>query len=127
MGVNLNESCTYLPYLLGRLFAVMEKAQIESAGGKENIKRTIRDSYFVSAASTPSSIFQKLFQLSEYHMRKLERDKPWFAHRLSRERTCIMSEVKETIPSRFTAEESNSFYIGYYHQMQKLYEKKEEK
>lgn len=127
MEERLNESCAYLPYLLGRLFAVMEKIQIDSVGGKENINRTIKDSYFVSAASTPASIFNKLFPLNEYHMNKLKRDNPGLGVVRTKEKEGIINGINEMIPSRFTAEESNAFYIGYYHQTQSFYEKKEEK
>ncbi len=127
MNRELNDACVYLPYLLGRLFAVMEKCQIESSGGRDGIKRTIRDSYFTAAAATPNIAFQKLFALNEYHLRKLERDKPGKAFNLSKEKTDIISRITENIPSRFSMDESNAFYLGYYHQTQKYHVKKEEK
>ena len=61
-SVQLNEDCNYMPYLLGRLFRVMEEIQLASMGWSVN--RSIRDSYFNSAASTPGSVFGKLFSLS---------------------------------------------------------------
>ncbi len=127
MEKELNESCDYNPYLLGRLFAVMEKIQIASVGGKKDINRTIKDSYFNAAATTPNMAFQKLFSLSEYHMRKLKRDYPGIAFNLSREKCSIIEKITKGIPARFTADESNAFYLGYYHQTQKRYEKKEDK
>ena len=127
MNKELNDACTYLPYLLGRLFAVMEKCQIESAGGKGGIKRTIKDGYFTASATTPNIAFQKLFALNEYHLRKLERDKPKIAFNLFKEKSDIISRITESIPSRFTMDETNAFYLGYYHQSQKHYAKKEEK
>lgn len=64
-SVQLNEDCNYTPYLLGRLFRVMEEIQLASTGWSVN--RSIKDSYFNSAASTPLSVFGKLFALSNYH------------------------------------------------------------
>ena len=71
-SVQLNEDCNYMPYLLGRLFRVMEEIQLASMGW--GVNRSIRDSYFNSAASTPRSVFGKLFSLSNYHLKKLMRD-----------------------------------------------------
>jgi CRISPR-associated protein Cas8c/Csd1 subtype I-C len=79
-SVQLNEDCNYMPYLLGRLFRVMEEIQLASMGWSVN--RSIRDSYFNSAASTPRSVFGKLFSLSNYHLKKLMRDKPGLGKKL---------------------------------------------
>lgn len=120
--VDLNETCTYQPYVLGRLFAVMEKIQLASADWSLN--RTIKDSYFNSAAVTPKNIFARLFPLSGYHMKKLSRDKPGLARTLGDEKRTLLLMLTQSIPARFTPEETNCFYIGYYHQN---YQKKEEK
>lgn len=121
-NVNLNESCTNQAYVLGRLFSVMEKIQLASADW--NINRTIKDSYFNSASNTPKIIFSKLFPLSETHMKKLMRDKPGLAKTLNQEKRELLSKITQPIPLRFSPEEIDCFYIGYYHQDMK---KKEEK
>ena len=115
LQVELNDACNYQPYVLGRLFAVMEKIQLASTDW--NINRTIKDSYFTSAASTPKNIFAKLFPLSEYHMKKLSRDKPGLANTLTKEKVALVSKLIAPIPSRFSSEETDCFYIGYYHQI----------
>ena len=38
-----------------------------------------------------------------------------------------LSEKMQGFPSRFSLEEQGKFILGYYHQMQKKYEKREEK
>ena len=119
--MELNDSCNYQPYVLGRLFAVMEKIQLASADWKLN--RTIKDSYFTSAATTPKNIYAKLFPLSEYHMKKLLRDKPGLANILGKEKGSLIGKLTAPIPPRFTPEEIDCFYIGYYHQSN---QKKEE-
>jgi CRISPR-associated protein Csd1 len=121
--VNLNENCRFQPYVLGRLFAVMERTQLASADWKLN--RTIRDSYLNSAATTPKNIFSKLFPLSEYHMKKLTRDKPGLAQTLKAEKVSLVSMIDASIPARFTQDETNCFYVGYYHQTAR-YQKKED-
>lgn len=121
MEEKLNKSCAYQPYVLGELFAVMEKIQEDAAGGADKLNRTIKDSYFTTAAATPNSIFQKLFPLSDYHMKKLKRDKPGLAVDLDKAKSELVCKLTEPIPKRMTADEINCFYIGYYHQRQDLY------
>lgn len=57
-------------YLCGRLFAVLEKIQLEATDVKLN--RTIKDAYFSSASSRPALIMPRLIDLSNYHLRKLK-------------------------------------------------------
>ena len=123
-SVQLNEDCNYTPYLLGRLFRVMEEIQLASTGW--NVNRSIKDSYFNSAASTPQSVFGKLFALSNYHLKKLMRDKPGLGKKLGDLESELAARLISPPPARFTQEETICFYLGYYHQTQKRYTKKEE-
>lgn len=123
-SVQLNEDCNYTPYLLGRLFRVMEEIQLASTGWSVN--RSIKDSYFNSAASTPLSVFGKLFALSNYHLKKLMRDKPGLGKKLGDLESELAARLISLPPARFTQEETICFYLGYYHQTQKRYTKKEE-
>ena len=113
-SVQLNEDCNYMPYLLGRLFRVMEEIQRASMGG--NVNRSIKDSYFNSAASTPMSVFGKLFSLSNYHLKKLMRDKPGLGKKLGDLESDLAARLTTPLPARFTQEETICFYLGYYHQ-----------
>ena len=65
--MSLNLDNTNQAYLCGRLFAVLEKIQQDASGG--NLNRTIKDSYFSSACSKPATVFPKLIQLSQNHLR----------------------------------------------------------
>ncbi len=61
-------------YLLGRLFAVLEKIQEEGhreQTGGSHLEKTIRDTYFAAACATPASVFPRLEQLSTHHRRHL--------------------------------------------------------
>ncbi len=120
--VHLNEECTYMPYVLGRLFFVMEQTQRASANWE--INRTIKDSYFNAAATTPRNAFVKLLPLSEHHLKKLLRDKPGLGITYKKAKTDLMAKITAPIPVRFTQEETICFYLGYYHQEAN---KKEEK
>ena len=114
LQMELNKDCTYQPYLLGRLFSVMEQIQLASTNWE--IKRSIKDSYFTSVAATPKIIFSKLFPLSEYHLRKLKRDRSNLASKLENEKDQIIKMITAPIPTRFNPDEIDCFYIGYFHQ-----------
>lgn len=124
LTVELNDSSTYLPYLLGRLFAVLENIQQASVEGTLNT--TIKDSYYNAACSTPNMAFERLFRLESAHMKKLKRTKPGLAVRLEAQVTELMGAITETLPARLIPAEQCAFHLGYYHQLQKRYEKKEE-
>jgi CRISPR-associated protein Csd1 len=109
-------------YHLGRLFAVLEKTQEDSSGGKLN--STIKDRYFSSASATPGSVFPRLLRLHQHHMRSL--DNPGM--RVMREK--LMGEVFGRIqrfPSHLAMEGQGLFDIGYYHQRQDLFTKKSDR
>ena len=60
VSVSLDESKPDVPYLLGRLFAALERLQAVAQG---DINATIRDRYFGSASSTPALVFPRLLRL----------------------------------------------------------------
>ena len=60
--MELNEQSTYLPYVLGRLFSVLEAVQ-QSAS--PNLTSTIKSRYFNSASATPSLVFPTLINLAQ--------------------------------------------------------------
>ena len=61
LQVSINEESKNKAYVLGRLFAILEKAQLEAY---PNINTTIKDRYFTSACATPGSVFPTLIKLS---------------------------------------------------------------
>lgn len=122
MGLNVDSRDT--AYVLGRLFSVLESIQMDANPG---IKATIRDRYFNSACAAPASIFPVLVKLKNSHMKKLERDKGSAKIYYEKLLTEIMEKVGEFFPTRLSLEEQGKFILGYYHQVQKKYEKREEK
>ncbi len=121
LKVSLNENSTNVAYTLGRLFAVYEGVQEWANPG---INATIKDKYFNSAASTPANIFPILDNLCKKHLRKLEVGK-----RIACEKQIgdLKNRLDESYPLRLTLPEQGSFDLGYYHQKQFRYTKKEEK
>lgn len=66
----LNENCTDRAYVLGRLFAVLEKTQQDANPG--GINTTIKDRYFASASATPRAVFPTLLRLARSHIAKAD-------------------------------------------------------
>ena len=120
LTVSLNEASTNIPYTLGRLFSVYEAAQQAANPG---INTTIKDKYFNSAATMPASIFPVLNNLYQKHLRKLETgQRVYFDKQVS----ALKGVLSESYPTRMTLAQQGAFDLGYYHQTQKRYTKKEE-
>lgn len=121
--VSLNEKTTDVGYVLGRIFAILEGIQ-ESANPE--INATIRDRYYNSASTTPSLVFPILIRLKNSHIRKLDGKKEAAKVYYEKNLTDLMSKINE-FPARLSLEQQGSFALGYYHQVQKRFEKKEDK
>lgn len=127
--MGLNVECKEPAYVLGRLFAILEFIQKDANPG---INTTIRDRYFNSACTTPASVFPVLIKLKNSHIKKLEREsggtKIYYEKLLTELMGNLAVEGKGTgFPRRLSLEEQGKFMLGYYHQIQKKYEKKEDK
>lgn len=119
--MSLNESSTNIPYTLGRLFSVYEAVQQAANPG---INATIKDRYFNSAAATPATIFPILGNLCQKHLRKLDKGLQTYYN----QQICQIKDIfGETYPTRLNLPQQGSFDLGYYHQTQKRYTKKEDK
>lgn len=121
--MGLNEESKDTAYILGRLFAVLEGIQQDANPG---INATIRDRFFNTACTAPASVFPVLIRLKNSHMKKLERDKAGAKIYYEKLLTELMGKL-EDFPKRLSLEEQGKFDLGYYHQTQKRYEKREEK
>ena len=120
LQVQLNETTTYLPYRLGRLFAVLEALQLKANPG---INATIKDRYFNSACATPAVVFPTLIRLAQNHLNKLDGGIKVYYDKMI---TGLFNAVEESYPVRLSLQDQGIFQIGYYHQKQKLFTKKEE-
>lgn len=98
-------------YLCGRLFAVLEKIQLEATDVKLN--RTIKDAYFSSASSRPALIMPRLIDLSNYHLRKLKEGRVIYFSKLINE---IMGKIKDSLPTNLSIMEKGKFQLGYFQQ-----------
>ena len=120
LTVSLNEASTDTAYTLGRLFSVYEAVQQAANPG---INATIKDKYFNSAAAMPASIFPILNNLCQKHLRKLDgRQRVYYDKQIM----TLKGILGESYPMRMTLAQQGSFDLGYYHQTQKRYTKKED-
>ena len=124
--VALNEECKKVPYVLGRLFAVLEDLQEKANPG---INSTIKDRYFNSACATPSVTFPLLTKLANTHLKKLsaQRGTVIYFEKLIGELMNKLEVENNAMPARLSLPEQGEFVLGYYHQVQKRFEKREEK
>ncbi len=110
------------PYLLGRLFSVLEKAQEEAIPGAN---ATMKDRYLSSASATPGLVFHMILKNSTNHIAKLRKD-PEKTGRATYFEKLIQEIVDkfDAFPSTLPAEEQGLFMIGYYHQRKNFFTKK---
>ena len=116
--VSLNADSSYSPYVLGRLFAVLEGTQQAANPG---INATIKDRFFNSACATPAAVFPILLKLSNSHLKKLDTGKAvWWSKQIGD----LIERLGTDFPAHQSLQEQGAFILGYYHQTQKRFEKK---
>jgi CRISPR-associated protein Csd1 len=122
LKMSLDESNTSIGYRLGRLFAVLEKIQQEANPG---INATIRDRFYGAASGTPVAVFGNLMRLKNHHLAKLTSTgrRIYFEKLLSSIIDGV--EAKVAFPTHLSLEEQGRFAIGYYHQHQNFFVKKQ--
>ena len=105
-------------YVCGRIFALLEYAQKKAANG--DLNRTIKDAYFTSACSKPSTVFPRLMQLAQHHLEKA--DNGGYINKLISE---AIDKIEGKFPSTLSLDEQGEFIIGYYQQNKSIYTKAE--
>lgn len=119
VGLELDINNPSVGYQLGRLFAVLEKIQEEANPG---INTTIRERYYAAACSAPVTVFANLMRLKNHHLAKLEKE----GRVVEFEK--LLGEIIEKLdkfPAHLQLHEQGMFAIGYYHQRQAFFTKKQ--
>jgi CRISPR-associated protein Csd1 len=112
ISVALDPTDTSAGYLLGRLFAVLERAEASAIRG---LNLTIRDRFYSLASSTPASIFPHLMRLKNYHLALLDnKGVTSYLETLVGE---TMSELLD-FPAKLSLPEQGRFALGCYQQRQ---------
>ena len=109
---------------LGRLFAVLERAQLTALGG--DINTTIKDKFLGAAAATPGQVFVGLLKNAQHHTKRLRNghsDATWIkdsthARRagfgIERDIGALCGTFGDGFPGQHSIEEQGLFLVGYY-------------
>jgi CRISPR-associated protein Csd1 len=121
--VSLDKQSTQPGYLLGRLFAVLEHVQRAALGSQ--INATIRDRYYGAASATPASIFPVLLRNTQNHLGKLRKERKGQAVNLEKDISEIVGGLPDQFPRSLKIEDQGRFAIGYYHQSQSYFTRRD--
>lgn len=121
LTVSLDTDNNNIGYRLGRLFAVLERVQ-ESVN--PNINATIKDRFYAAASSAPITVFGNLMRLAQNHLSKLGKEKPGYRVNLEKQLQEVIDGVVQ-FPAHLSLDDQGQFAIGYYHQRQSFFEKKD--
>ncbi|WP_263415261.1 type I-C CRISPR-associated protein Cas8c/Csd1 [Terriglobus albidus] len=121
-SMSLDCESTDLPYLFGRLLAIMENLQ--SAAQGTNLGRILVARTFRLASTRPGQVFPSLLQASQQQLARASRKVPARAANLNR----LIGEVLNGIPANglspvFNLEQQGRFALGYYHQRQVFFDR----
>ena len=114
----LDKESTNIAYRLGRLFAVLEKAQRDAIPGANT---TIKDSFYGAASATPRTVFPRLIRLAQHHIQKAE-----YGRNTDKMIEGIMQDI-QAFPAHLSLDDQGLFAIGYYHQRKDFYTKSDKK
>jgi CRISPR-associated protein Csd1 len=117
--MSLDTSQPSIGYQLGRLFASLEKIQEEANPG---LNATIRERFYGAACASPVTVFANLMRLKNHHLAKLDSK----GRVVNFER--LLAEIVgrlEDFPAHLDLHEQGRFAIGYYHQRQDFFTKKD--
>lgn len=112
-------------YLLGRLFATLEKTQGEALG---DLNAGVGDKYYSAASATPRIVFPTILEMFRKWIKKLGGDRKGLA--VVREK--LVGEILDGLdssagfPANLSLEDRGLFAIGYYQQMRAFFTKKDD-
>ena len=112
--VSLDPDNTNPAYRLGRLFAVLERAQ---SAALPSLNATIKDRYFAAASATPARVFPLLVKNATHHLALLKKgENGGLGHWLEKELGTIWLGLEADMPRSLPLEDQGRFIAGYYHQ-----------
>lgn len=126
LTMSLNEDNKSTPYLLGRLFSLLETTQEDAARVDNNkLNTTIGDRYYDAACATPAVTFPVIMKLFKHHLTKLKHSWPGLAVTREKQVGEIIDALPDKNPARLSIVEQGEFHNGYWCQRQARYKKNE--
>ena len=116
VGVALDKENANVGYRLGRLMAILERAQ---GAAQNNPNKTIVDRYYGAASTRPATVFPRLVAMAQHHIAKLSGGLQHFYQ----SRLCEVMDGIAVFPAVLSMEEQGLFALGYYHQRQDFFKK----
>ncbi|MBK1792482.1 type I-C CRISPR-associated protein Cas8c/Csd1 [Persicirhabdus sediminis] len=107
-------------YLLGRLFATLEKTQTDALG---ELNAGLREKFYSSASATPASVFPRILRTYQHHLAKLSGGQKVNRERLVQD---ILADIPASgFPTNLNLKSQGIFALGYYHQRKDFFTKKD--
>jgi CRISPR-associated protein Csd1 len=119
--VALDETCTAVPYLCGRGTAVMEQQQY--VAHRRRVNSNIIDNFLRSASTSPARVFGDMLALSQTHAAKILKRGGGQFHEILKNRILEMLPAAP-LPVAWSKNDQTLFLIGYHHQREALFSKK---
>ena len=116
LTMGLNREISDTGYRLGRLLAVLERLRSDT---NRHLNQTIVDRYYGSASTRPVTVFPSLIHQAQHHSAKLK-NPSFFQKEIG-----DVLEAVPSFPSHLSLEEQGLFALGYYHQRQEYFKKRE--
>lgn len=124
LTMSLDTTNTQPAYLLGRLFATLEKIQDNALG---TVNAGIRERFYASASATPKVVFSLLIRKAQNHLTKMTSEGKG---KLANSRNNLIGEITDHIeaksgwPAHLSLGDQSLFALGYYQQRQDFYKGK---
>ena len=117
----VNEESRNVGYRLGRAFALLEKTQKDALGA---VNAPLRERYIGAASATPRLVFPVLLRLTQHHVTKARKTRSdAYEAVFTRRMGDILGNMTD-FPATLSLADQGRFMLGYYHQMNALYQKK---
>jgi CRISPR-associated protein Csd1 len=111
--VALNEESNYVPYVLGRLFSVLETIQMTA---DPDVNTSFRVKYLTTACIAPDLVFPLMLNLAQTYLEKIADANPAEQVDLSNQISELINRLNAAYPPHLNVHEQGVFQIGYYHQ-----------
>lgn len=123
----LDESVDDVGYLLGRLLALFEQAQVMAVPyvEKDNHRSsTVADKFYGAACTQPLPAFMQLFKLNLRHLTSIRGDSKGLGIWIAKQLDAVTNRLPATIPATLSLREQGLFAMGFRHQRAQRWVKK---